>query len=123
MTSILVAEDDAAVRSMLQAVLVRAGYAVEGVGSGLECLEVLTAAAADLVVLDVEMPQLDGWDTLSAIRATSTVPVVLLTALSGDEHRARSVERGANAFLSKPFLNSDLLQVIRDVLGIPADAS
>lgn len=108
---------------MLQAVLVRAGYAVEGVGSGLECLEILTAAAADLVVLDVEMPQLDGWDTLSAIRATSTVPVVLLTALSGDEHRARSVERGANAFLSKPFLNSDLLQVIRDVLGIPADAS
>jgi len=108
---------------MLQAVLVHAGYAVEGVGSGFECLEVLTAAAVDLVVLDVEMPQLDGWGTLSTIRATSTVPVVLLTALSGAEQRARSVELGADAFLSKPFLNSDLLQVIRDVLGIPADAS
>ena len=123
MSTILGAEDDAAVRSMLAVVLERAGHAVVGVGSGLECLEVLAAGEVDLVVLDVEMPQLDGWDTLSAIRATSAVPVVLLTALSGDEHRARSVERGADAFVSKPFINGDLLQVIRDLLGSPGDAS
>lgn len=108
---------------MLAVVLERAGHAVVGVGSGLECLEVLAAGEVDLVVLDVEMPHLDGWDTLSAIRATSAVPVVLLTALSGDEHRARSVERGADAFVSKPFINGDLLQVIRDLLGSPGDAS
>lgn len=123
MSTILVAEDDAAVRSMLAVVLERAGHAVVCVGSGLECLEVLAAGEVDLVVLDVEMPHLDGWDTLSAIRATSAVPVVLLTALSGDEHRARSVERGADAFVSKPFINGDLLQVIRDLLGSPGDAS
>ena len=122
MSTILVAEDDAAVRSMLAVVLERAGHAVVSVGSGLECLEVLAAGEVDLVVLDVEMPQLDGWDTLSAIRATSAVPVVLLTALSGDEHRARSVERGADAFVSKPFINGDLLQVIGDLLGRPGDA-
>ena len=108
---------------MLAVVLERAGHAVVSVGSGLECLEVLAAGEVDLVVLDVEMPHLDGWDTLSAIRATSAVPVVLLTALSGDEHRARSVERGADAFVSKPFINGDLLQVIRDLLGNPGDAS
>ena len=108
---------------MLAVVLERAGHDVVGVGSGLECLEALAAGAVDLVVLDVEMPHLDGWDTLSAIRATSAVPVVLLTALSGDEHRARSVERGADAFVSKPFINGDLLQVIRDLLGRPGDAS
>jgi len=104
---------------MLSVVLERAGYEVVAVGSGQECLDALAEGAIDLVVLDVEMPSLDGWDTLSAIRAMSTVPVMLVTALSGDDHRARSTERGADAFVSKPFLNRELLLTIRGLLGGP----
>lgn len=104
---------------MLCVVLERAGYGVVAVGSGHECLEVLVARSIDLVVLDVEMPYLDGWDTLAAIRSGSTVPVVLLTALSGDEHRTRSIERGADAFVTKPFINRELLAIIGGLLGAP----
>lgn len=117
MSTILIAEDDSAVRSLLTVVLERRGHHVIAVGSGHECLDRLGEGEVDLVVLDVEMPSLDGWDTLSAIRESSTVPVILLTALAGDDHRARSVERGADAFVTKPFLNRELLAIVDDLLG------
>ena len=117
MSTILVAEDDTAVRAMLALVLERRGHVVVPVGSGHACLERLEGERVDLVILDVEMPLLDGWDTLAAIRRSRDVPVILLTALSGDEHVARSVERGADAFVSKPFLNGDLITVVDRLLG------
>lgn len=117
MSTILIAEDDTTVRSMLALVLERRGHAVLPVGNGHECLDRLATTHVDLVILDVEMPALDGWDTLAAIRQSHSVPVVLLTALSGDEHLARSLDRGADAFISKPFLNRELLAVVDDLLG------
>ena len=123
MTTILVAEDDPGVRTMLAVLLERAGYSVMAVGGGHECLDALSGQAIDLVVLDVEMPYLDGWDTLTAIRSTSTIPVVLLTALSGDEHRARSVDRGADGFVTKPFINRELLDTIGGLVDKPDAAS
>lgn len=117
MSTILVAEDDTAVRAMLALVLERRGHVVVSVGSGHACLERLERERVDLVILDVEMPLLDGWGTLASIRRSRDVPVILLTALSGDEHVARSVERGADAFVSKPFLNGDLITVVDRLLG------
>ena len=110
------AEDDSAVRAMLAVVLERRGHRVVTVRGGHECLEALVTAEIDLVVLDVEMPSLDGWQTLTAIRRSHSVPVVLLTALAGEEHRARSIERGANAFIGKPFMNRELIEVVDDLL-------
>lgn len=119
MSTLLVAEDDPAVRSMLCLVLESAGHAALPARSGQECLDVLTARSIDLVVLDVEMPDLDGWDTLAAIRTTSTVPVILVTALSGDDDRAKSIKRGADGWLSKPFLNRELLLTVEGLLSGP----
>jgi CheY-like chemotaxis protein len=116
MSTILIAEDDSAVRSMLEVVLERQGYRVVPVGSGHECLERLGATDIDLVILDVEMPALDGWDTLAAIRESSVVPVILVTALAGDDHLQRSVDRGADAFISKPFINGDLVSTVARLL-------
>ena len=116
MSTILIAEDDTAVRSMLALVLERRGHSVVPVGSGHACLDRLDDTQVDLVILDVEMPSLDGWDTLAAIRRSRAVPVILLTALSGEEHAARSVDRGADAFISKPFLNRDLITVVDGLL-------
>lgn len=116
MTTILIAEDDVVVREILGVVLERQGWAVRAVGGGHDCLAVLAEVPINLVVLDVEMPSLDGWETLAAIRRDSDVPVILLTALAGDEHRQRGEQRGADGFITKPFINRDLIDLVTRLL-------
>jgi two-component system chemotaxis sensor kinase CheA len=115
--SILVVEDSITARSLLQNILEVAGYRVATAVDGMDALAALRANDFDLVVSDVEMPRMDGFELTTRIRADrrlSDLPVVLVTALGTREHRERGLEAGASAYLVKSdFEQSNLLETVR----------
>lgn len=115
--SILIAEDSITSRMLLKGILESAGYRVKTAVDGLEALTALRAESFDLLVSDVEMPRLNGFDLTAAVRAErkiSEIPVILVTALEMREHRERGIDVGANAYLVKSsFDQSNLLEAVR----------
>ena len=116
---ILVVDDDPSVRGLLTLQLELAGYDVDSVADGQSALDATTALRPDLVVLDLMMPRLSGWEVLERLRAgpdTRSTPVVVLSArdLPDDRHRAR--ELGASSVLSKPHDEDVLLSTVAALL-------
>ena len=115
--SVLVAEDSITSRMLLKSILESAGYKVKTAVDGMEAFTLLRAEPYDLVVSDVEMPRLNGFDLTAKIRADKKLgelPVVLVTALETREDRERGIDVGANAYLVKSnFDQSQLLDVVR----------
>lgn len=115
--SILVVEDSITSRSLLKGILEAAGYQVSTAVDGADGFATAKTSKFDLVVSDVEMPRMDGFDLTAKLRADrqlSDLPVVLVTALSSREHRERGIDVGANAYIVKSnFDQSNLLDVIR----------
>ena len=118
--AILVAEDSITSRMLLKSILEAAGYTVKTAVDGMEAFTLLRTEHIDLVVSDVEMPRLDGFDLTERIRADkklSELPVVLVTALETREDRERGVDVGADAYIVKSsFDESDLLEAIRRLI-------
>ena len=118
--SILVVEDSITSRSLLKNILESAGYRVTTAVDGADGYTTLKTGTFDLVVSDVEMPRMDGFDLTAKVRANkqlAELPVVLVTALESREHRERGVDVGANAYIVKSsFDQSNLLEVIRRLL-------
>jgi CheY-like chemotaxis protein len=111
--SILVVDDESGIVDVLSAVLTDAGYRVEGATHGQDALAKLAESQADLMVLDLEMPVLDGADTLRALRADqarSRLPVVMMSGLTESIVKRRC--RGYQAFLRKPFTLDELLGTV-----------
>lgn len=113
---ILVAEDSVTARTLVKNILEAAGYDVKTAVDGAEAFSLLKTEKFDLVVSDVEMPRMDGFDLTAKIRTTrelTELPVVLVTALESREHRERGIDAGANAYIVKSsFDQSNLLEVI-----------
>ncbi len=117
--TVLVVDDDLLVAELLQVHLETAGYVVRHASDGAAALRAVEAEPPDLVLLDVMMPDVDGWTVLSQVRsqpATSTLPVVLLTGKSMPADQVRGWNLGASGFLSKPFSAEDLLAKVDQVL-------
>jgi two-component system chemotaxis sensor kinase CheA len=118
--SILIAEDSITSRMLLKNILESAAFEVTTAVDGLDALTRLKNGRFDLVVSDVEMPRLGGFELIQKIRADkelATIPVVLVTSLASREHRERGVEVGANAYIVKSsFDQSDLLEVVRRLI-------
>ncbi len=114
--SILVAEDSITSRALLKNILESAGYHVTTTVDGIDAYTALKTGAFDLIVSDVEMPRMDGFDLTAKVRADKQhgdLPVVLVTALESREHRERGIDVGANAYIVKSsFDQSNLLEVI-----------
>jgi DNA-binding response OmpR family regulator len=106
---VLVVDDDADIRGLVRELLERAGYEVVEGANGREGLRALYSASPDLVLLDVSMPELDGWQTLERIRDVSDVPVVMLTARAGELEKVRGLKAGADDYVTKPFGRQELL--------------
>jgi DNA-binding response OmpR family regulator len=106
---VLVVEDEDDVRRLVRVLLERAGHAVTEAVNGLEALRRLQDRHLDLVVLDVSMPELDGWQTLERIRDVSDVPVLMLTARAGELDKVRGLRGGADDYVTKPFGRQELL--------------
>jgi DNA-binding response OmpR family regulator len=100
---VLLIEDDLPVRELLRAYFEAKGHAVSTAADGVEGLKAFNAGLPELVLLDVGLPRLHGWAVLEAIRASSSVPVVLLTALDDTEDVVRGLAMGADDYLTKPF--------------------
>jgi DNA-binding response OmpR family regulator len=113
---VLVVDDDAITRELLRATLERAGHEVREAGDGRAGLRDLYAAAPDLVILDVEMPELDGWATLERIRDLSDVPVLMLTARGAELERVRGLQGGADDYVAKPFGRQELVARVQALL-------
>jgi len=106
---ILVVDDDPDIRTLLRELFDRTGFSVAEAGDGEEALRVFFDERPDLVVLDVAMPRLDGWQTLERIREVSDVPVVMLTAKATELEKTRGLRAGADDYVTKPFGRQELL--------------
>lgn len=114
---ILVVEDDSAVRDALQRALSFEGYTIETATDGAVALSSIREDPADLVVLDVMMPHVDGIETCRRIRASGdTVPILMLTAKTAVGDRVEGLDAGADDYMAKPFALDELLARIRALL-------
>lgn len=116
MHTILVIDDDPDLAALLAEYLGGRGYRVETAPDGAAGLQRLRGAGVDLVVLDVMMPGLDGFEVLREVRKASALPVIMLTARGEDLDRIVGLELGADDYLSKPFNPRELLARIKSVL-------
>jgi CheY-like chemotaxis protein len=120
--TILVADDSMTILAMVSSRLVRAGYDVVTASSGDEALRLVQENRPRLVLLDVEMPGLDGIEVTRRIRADEALAgtlIVLLTSLSKPTEIATGIEAGANAYLTKPFSPQDLQTEVEALIGAP----
>ena len=112
----LVVDDDPTVSEVVAGYLERAGFTVRRAGEGTTGLESARADPPDLVVLDVMLPGLDGIEICRRLRATSDVPIIMLTALGGEVDRVLGLEVGADDYLTKPFSPRELVLRVQSVL-------
>jgi DNA-binding response OmpR family regulator len=113
---ILCVEDDPDIARAVEIALRRAGFEVVSAADGREGLRIFHNEAPDVVLLDIGLPTLDGWEVLARIRAASDVPVLMLTARSDLDDKVRGLQAGADDHLSKPFGNAVLLARVRALL-------
>lgn len=113
---ILVVDDDDRIRTLLKRYLTENGYRTSVAKDGAEARDLLGSVDFDLLILDVMMPGLSGFDLTEKIRAASNVPILLLTARGMPEDRIEGLERGADDYLSKPFEPRELLLRINALL-------
>ena len=116
MTRILIVEDEESYREPLAYLLGREGYEVSTAATGPEALERFAADGADLVLLDLMLPGLPGTEVCRQIRATSDVPVIMVTAKDGEIDKVVGLELGADDYVVKPYSSRELLARIRAVL-------
>ena len=121
MTKVMVVEDDAALREIYSIRITAEGYDVVSAGDGEEALAMAVREKPDLILSDVMMPKISGFDMLDIIRATpetAKIKVVMMTALSADDQRARGESLGADRYLVKSQVGiEDVIAVIHEVLG------
>jgi DNA-binding response OmpR family regulator len=113
---VLVVDDDDDIRGLVVELLQRAGLEVEQAGDGRAGLRAFHQSPADLVILDVSMPELDGWQTLERIRDLSDVPVIMLTARGAELERVRGLQAGADDYMVKPFGRQELVARVQALL-------
>jgi two-component system KDP operon response regulator KdpE len=113
---ILVVDDESRMIRFVRMNLELEGFQVAEAGSGIEALDKVRDELPDLVLLDVMMPEMDGFETLERLREISTVPVIMLTVKGDEGDRIRGLELGADDYVTKPFSPRELASRIRAVL-------
>ena len=114
--SVLIVEDDRNIAELLQLYLEKEGYAVTVANDGGQGVEKFRAIKPDLVLLDVMMPVMDGWEVCRTIRAESQTPIIMLTAKSQLEDKVTGLRSGADDYITKPFEMREVLARIEAVL-------
>lgn len=113
---ILIADDESVIRLLLRKVLEAEGYSITEVINGEEALKEAQREIPALVLLDVSMPGMNGFQACGRIREFSNVPIVLLSGVDNDEEKARAIETGASEFITKPFFPKELVARVNTIL-------
>jgi len=116
---ILIAEDYDDNRELLRLLLAGANYEVREARNGKECLNLACSDPPDLIMVDLSMPELDGWEVFERLKAnsnTANIPCVAVTAHT-DRDRVRALQSGFSAFVGKPFRTEELLRTVASLVG------
>ena len=116
MQKILVVEDDFDIQEILLNFLQEAGYDITVANDGVEALSVFTDNKFDLILLDIMLPKIDGFGVCELIRKQSQIPIIMLTALSGEEQQIRGLDLQVDDYITKPFSMPVLVRKIAAVL-------
>ncbi|HET7638739.1 MAG TPA: response regulator transcription factor, partial [Ktedonobacteraceae bacterium] len=114
--TVLIVDDEPRIRDFVRMNLELERYRVIEACNGIEALEQLRANLPDLVVMDVMMPEMDGFETLRHMREVSSVPVIMLTVRQNDQDKIHGLDLGADDYIAKPFNPRELLSRIRALL-------
>lgn len=120
MATILVVDDQEDILQTTALVLRKGGYEVLMAPNGLEAMSVARSHRPDLILLDIEMPRMDGWETLRLLRLDETtrdLPVAMFTILFDLREKVRALKYGAQDYITKPFSVDDLLDRVGEILG------
>jgi two-component system KDP operon response regulator KdpE len=113
---VLVVDDEKPIRDFLRRNLEVRGYNVRTASNGLEALDIFFTQSIDLIILDVMMPQMNGLETTRRIRQSSTIPIIILTALGEEQDKVRAFDLGADDYLTKPFGVGEFLARVKAVM-------
>jgi len=116
MSRILIVEDDERIRSSMRLALEDEGYTVDDVASGEEAIQRFEAEPAEVVLIDLMLPGMDGFEACRTLRRSSTVPVIMVTARSDTHDVVAGLEAGADDYITKPFVAKELAARIRALL-------
>jgi chemosensory pili system protein ChpA (sensor histidine kinase/response regulator) len=117
--TIMVVDDSVTVRKVTSRFLTREGFIVETARDGAEALRMVHDHAPDLMLVDVEMPRMDGFELLGTLRSSEkfeNLPIVLITSRTGEKHKQRGLSLGANNYFGKPYREDQLLEEIKRLL-------
>jgi chemosensory pili system protein ChpA (sensor histidine kinase/response regulator) len=118
---IMVVDDSLTVRKITSRMLIRAGYQVVTANDGVDALEQLEEFTPDVMLLDIEMPRMDGFALAKELRRspnTKNMPIIMITSRTADKHRDYAMQLGVNTYLGKPYQEDELLQNIADFLAV-----
>ena len=125
-TTILIVDDEQRMRKLVRDYMIREGYVVLEASNGRQALEIFHSdAKVSLIILDVMMPEMDGWQVCAEIRKTSKVPIIMLTAKSDERDELRGFELGVDEYVTKPFsprtLSARVNAILRRTIGSAAE--
>lgn len=115
-TAVLVVDDDVRILRMIQHILELEGYHVVKVSSGAAAIDSFDEKTPDLVLLDIMLPDIDGYTVCERIREFSTMPIIMVTAKGNDEEKVQGLNAGADDYISKPFSSKELVARVKAVL-------
>ena len=113
---ILVVEDDQDTAFLLKQILRHAGFDVLSATNGKEALSKVNLSFPDLVLLDLMMPEMDGWETIDHLRAVTNTPVIIITALTSKENAVSCLQKGVDDYMTKPFYKAEVVARVHAVL-------
>ena len=118
---VMVVDDSVTMRKVTGRVLERHNFEVMTAKDGLDALEKLADRVPDLMLLDIEMPRMDGYELATAMKADPRmrdVPIIMITSRTGEKHRQRAFDIGVNRYLGKPYQEPELMRNVFELLGI-----
>jgi chemosensory pili system protein ChpA (sensor histidine kinase/response regulator) len=117
---ILVVDDSLTVRKITSRMLIREGFQVGTARDGVDALQLLADQTPDVILLDIEMPRMDGFEFANSVKNNprlKSIPIIMITSRTAAKHRARAAEIGVEAYLGKPFQEEELLRQIRQIVS------
>ena len=121
---VMVVDDSITMRKVTGRVLERHGYEVMTAKDGVDAVEKLVDRVPDVMLLDIEMPRMDGYELATHIRndvRLRGIPIIMITSRTGDKHRQRAFEIGVDRYLGKPYQEADLMRNVEEILKVGRD--